>query len=48
MNKNWWEFCICPKIKIKKKYSPGDIVYDYFEDVKDKYPEEVYQAVMPE
>jgi hypothetical protein len=46
---SFWNLCICPALKVfKKKYKSSDVIYDYFEDVIEKYPEEIYQMVMPE
>lgn len=46
---SWWHMCLCPAVKIlKKKYSSSDVIYDHFEDVIEKFPEEIHQVVMPE
>jgi hypothetical protein len=46
--KNWWQNCICKALKIKRRYNKNEDNYDYFEDVTDKYPEEIYRVVMPQ
>jgi hypothetical protein len=46
---SWWNMCLCPRFKVfKNKYKSSDVIYDYFEDVKENYPEEIYQMIMPE
>jgi hypothetical protein len=40
---SWWDLCLCPGLKVfKKKYKSTDIIYDHFEDVIEKFPDEIF------